>query len=39
LGDNRNQSLDSHFWGFVPESELIAHVFARYWPLDRIGSL
>jgi signal peptidase I len=39
LGDNRNQSLDSHFWGFVPESLLIAHVFARYWPLDRMGSL
>ncbi len=39
LGDNRNQSLDSHYWGFVPKDELIAHVFARYWPPSRIGAL
>lgn len=39
LGDNRNQSLDSHSWGFVPKDELIAHVFARYWPPSRIGAL
>ncbi len=39
LGDNRNQSLDSHSWGFVPDSELIAHVVARYWPPSRIGAL
>jgi signal peptidase I len=39
LGDNRNQSLDSHSWGFVPDSEIIAHVVARYWPPSRIGAL
>ena len=39
LGDNRNESLDSHVWGFLPEDQLVAHVFARYWPLDRIGGL
>lgn len=39
LGDNRNESLDSHRWGFLAEESLIAHVFARYWPIDRIGRL
>jgi signal peptidase I len=39
LGDNRNESLDSHRWGFLPERDLIAHVFARYWPLQRAGGL
>jgi signal peptidase I len=37
LGDNRNESLDSHVWGFLPEEALIAHVFARYWPPKRLG--
>jgi signal peptidase I len=39
LGDNRNESLDSHRWGFLSEESLIAHVFVRYWPIDRIGRL
>lgn len=39
LGDNRNESLDSHRWGFLPEQDLIAHVFACYWPPRRIGGL
>ncbi len=39
LGDNRNESLDSHRWGFLPREALLAHVFARYWPPRRIGGL
>jgi signal peptidase I len=39
LGDNRNESLDSHVWGFLEADALIAHVFARYWPPNRIGAL
>jgi signal peptidase I len=39
LGDNRNDSLDSHVWGFLPQDALIAHVFARYWPPNRISGL
>ena len=36
LGDNRNNSLDSHFWGALPERNLIGTAFLRYWPLQRI---
>jgi signal peptidase I len=39
LGDNRNDSLDSHVWGFLPQDALVAHVFARYWPPNRISGL
>ncbi len=39
LGDNRNDSLDGHVWGFLPESNLRARLFARYWPPNRIGKI
>ncbi|WP_269622832.1 signal peptidase I [Prochlorococcus marinus] len=37
LGDNRNNSLDSHFWGPLPEKNLIGKAFLRYWPLQRMS--
>lgn len=36
LGDNRNQSSDSHSWGFVPLSDVVGKALIVYWPLDEI---
>lgn len=37
LGDNRRNSQDSRYWGFVPKDYLRGPAFFRYWPLNRIG--
>lgn len=34
LGDNRNQSSDSHSWGFVPLDSVIGKALAIYWPIE-----
>jgi signal peptidase I len=39
LGDNRNQSSDSHIWGFVPLSEVVGKGLVIYWPLDSVQIL
>jgi len=35
LGDNRNHSLDSRFWGFVPSSQIVARPLVIYFSLTR----
>lgn len=34
LGDNRENSMDSRYWGFVPKDMMIGTVFMVYWSWD-----
>lgn len=39
LGDNRNNSSDSHVWGTLPRDNMIGKTIFRYWPLDKWGAI
>jgi signal peptidase I len=38
LGDNRDESLDSRYWGFVPVENVIGRPLVIYWSLDTTRS-
>jgi signal peptidase I len=37
LGDNRNNSSDSHNWGLVPEENIIGRAWFSYLPIELLG--
>jgi len=39
LGDNRNNSSDSHLWGFVPQEDIVGRALLIYWPLSEAALL
>lgn len=39
LGDNRNNSSDSHLWGFIAEDAVVGKALLIYWPLDAVSLL
>lgn len=39
LGDNRNNSSDSHMWGFIPRDDIVGRALFIYWPLSEMTIL
>jgi signal peptidase I len=37
MGDNRDRSYDSRFWGFVADDEIKGLAFIKYWSWDSDG--
>jgi signal peptidase I len=36
MGDNRGNSFDSRWWGFLPEDRFIGRAVFLFWPINRI---
>lgn len=39
MGDNRGNSQDSRFWGFLPKKRVIGRAVLLFWPFNRVKPL
>jgi signal peptidase I len=39
MGDNRDESLDSRYWGFVPRENIVGRPLVIYWSVRETGDI